>query len=434
MMQSNLEVLGPIERRLDISVPVAALEVEVQARLKQLARNLKLDGFRPGKAPLSVVARQHGAGVRQEVLSASLQAGFNAAVQEHNLRVAGSPRFEDKEGGEGQEVRFSALFEVYPEVKIGDLSSAIIKRPQISLTDDDVERTVEVLRKQRREFIPVERPAQEGDRVKFDFMGSLDGQPFEGGEGKGYITILGEGQFLKDFEANLTGLAAGQNKGFDMSFPADYPAAHLAGKQVHFEISLHEVAEPKLPEVNADFARTMGVADGDVATLREEIKNNLEREVKRRVQTQVKEQVMKLLSERTDLQAPKALVAMEAERLLQLAQQDAATRGLKELPVPADMFNEQATRRVRLGIILAEVVKTQGISSRPEQVRALVEELAESYEEPEEVVNWYFQNPERLQEVETLALEENVVAWAVTQAQVEDVPTSFDDLMGRGKA
>jgi trigger factor len=434
MMQSNLEVLGPIERRLDISVPVAALEVEVQARLKQLARNLKLDGFRPGKAPLSVVARQHGAGVRQEVLSASLQAGFSAAVQEHNLRVAGSPRFEDKEGGEGQEVRFSALFEVYPEVKIGDLSSAIIKRPQISLTDDDVERTVEVLRKQRREFIPVERPAQEGDRVKFDFMGSLDGQPFEGGEGKGYITILGEGQFLKDFEANLTGLAAGQNKGFDMSFPADYPAAHLAGKQVHFEISLHEVAEPKLPEVNADFARTMGVADGDVATLREEIKNNLEREVKRRVQTQVKEQVMKLLSEKTDLQAPKALVAMEAERLLQLAQQDAATRGLKELPVPADMFNEQATRRVRLGIILAEVVKTQGISSRPEQVRALVEELAESYEEPEEVVNWYFQNPERLQEVETLALEENVVAWAVTQAQVEDVPTSFDDLMGRGKA
>ena len=218
-----------------------------------------------------------------------------------------------------------------------------------------------------------------------------------------------------------------------MSFPADYPAAHLAGKQVHFEISLHEVAEPKLPEVNADFARTMGVADGDVAKLREEIKTNLEREVKRRVQTQVKEQVMKLLSEKTELQAPKALVAMEAERLLQLAQQDAATRGLKELPVPADMFNEQATRRVRLGIILAEVVKTQGISSRAEQVRALVEELAESYEEPEEVVSWYFQNPERLQEVETLALEENVVAWAVTQAKVEDVPTSFDELMGRGK-
>lgn len=434
MMQSNLEVLGPIERRLDISVPVAALEVEVQARLKQLARNLKLDGFRPGKAPMSVVARQHGAGVRQEVLSASLQAGFNAAVQEHNLRVAGYPRFEGKEGGEGQEVRFSALFEVYPEVKIGDLSSGNIKRPQVSLTDADVDKTLDVLRKQRREFNPVERPAQNSDRVKFDFIGTLGGQPFEGGEGKGYITILGEGHFLKDFEANLIGLAAGQSKGFDMSFPADYAAVHLAGKEVHFELSLHEVAEPKLPEVNAEFAQAMGVADGDVTTLREEIKANLQREVKRRVQIQVKEQVMKLLSDKTELQVPQSLVAMEAERLLQQSQKDAAARGLKELPVPADMFNEQASRRVRLGIILAEVVKTQGLSSKPEQVRALVEELAQSYEEPEQVVNWYFENPERLQEVETLSLEENVVAWAVTQAKVEDVPTSFDDLMGRGKA
>lgn len=434
MMQSNLEVLGPIERRLDISVPVAALEVEVQARLKQLARNLKLDGFRPGKAPMSVVARQHGAGVRQEVLSASLQAGFNAAVQEHNLRVAGYPRFEGKEGGEGQEVRFSALFEVYPEVKIGDLSSGNIKRPQVSLTDADVDKTLDVLRKQRREFNPVERPAQNSDRVKFDFIGTLGGQPFEGGEGKGYITILGEGHFLKDFEANLIGLAAGQSKGFDMSFPADYAAVHLAGKEVHFELSLYEVAEPKLPEVNAEFAQAMGVADGDVTTLREEIKANLQREVKRRVQIQVKEQVMKLLSDKTELQVPQSLVAMEAERLLQQSQKDAAARGLKELPVPANMFNEQASRRVRLGIILAEVVKTQGLSSKPEQVRALVEELAQSYEEPEQLVNWYFENPERLQEVETLSLEENVVAWAVTQAKVEDVPTSFDDLMGRGKA
>ncbi|MGA7948771.1 MAG: trigger factor [Thiobacillaceae bacterium] len=434
MMQSNLEVLGPIERRLDISVPVAALEVEVQARLKKLARNLKLDGFRPGKAPLSVVARQHGAGVRQEVLSASLQAGFNAAVQEHNLRVAGYPRFEGKEAGEGQELRYSAVFEVYPEVKIGELSSGKIKRPQISLTEEDVDKTLEVLRKQRRVFNPVERPAQNYDRVKFDFVGTLGGQAFEGGEGKGYITILGEGHFLKDFEANLIGLAVGQSKGFDMSFPVDYAAAHLAGKVVHFEVSLHEVAEPKLPEVNADFAKAMGVADGDVTTLREEIKANLQREVKRRVQTQVKEQVMKLLSDNTELQVPQSLVAMEAERLSQQAQMDAAARKLQELSVPADMFKEQASRRVRLGIILAEVVKAQGLSAKPEQVRALVEELAQSYEDPEQVVTWYFENPERLQEVETLALEENVVAWTVAQANVEDVPTSFDDLMGRGKA
>jgi trigger factor len=430
-MQSNLEVLGPIERRLDISVPLAAVEVEVQARLKNLARSVRMHGFRPGKAPLSAVARQHGAGIRQEVLGASLQAGFNAAVQEHNLRVAGNPRFEGKDGGEGQEVRFSAHFEVYPEVKIGDLSGGHITRPQAGLTDADVDKTVDVLRKQRREFTIVGRPAQADDRVKFDFLGTLDGQPFEGGEGKGYLTVLGEGRFLKDFETNLTGMSAGQNKGFDLTFPLDYPAAHLAGKQVHFDVTLHEVSEPKLPEVNADFARAMGVADGDVTKLREEIKDNLEREVKRRVQTRVKEQVMSLLSDKSELEVPKALVAMEAQRILQQTQQDTAGRGLKELPLPADMFSEQATRRVRLGIILAEVVKAQGLFAKPEQVRALVEELAQSYEEPEQVVSWYFESPDRLQEVESLALEENVVAWVMSQARVEDVATSFDDLMGR---
>lgn len=430
-MQSNLEVLGPIERRLDISVPLAAVEVEVQARLKNLARNIRVHGFRPGKAPLSVVARQHGAGIREEVLSASLQAGFNAAVQEHNLRVAGDPRFENKEGGEGQEIRFYALFEVYPEVKAGDLSGSTITRPQTSLTEADVDKTLEVLRKQRREFATVERPAQNDDRVRFDFAGTLDGQPFEGGEGKSHLAVLGEGRFLKDFEANLTGMSAGQTKGFDMVFPADYPAAHLAGKQVHFDVTLHEVAEPRLPEVDADFARAMGVVDGDVVKLKEEIKANLEREVKRRIQTRVKEQVMGLLSEKFELEVPKSLIAMEAERLLQQAHQDAASRGLKELPLPADMFNEQAARRVRLGIILADIVKTHGLLTKPEQVRAIVEELAQSYEEPQEVVNWYFESPDRLQEAESMALEDNVVAWVMSRAKVDDVAISFDELMGR---
>ncbi|MGA7180554.1 MAG: trigger factor [Thiobacillaceae bacterium] len=433
-MQSNLEVLGPIERRLDISVPLAAVEAEVQARLKNLARKVRMDGFRPGKAPLSAVARQHGAEIRQEVLSVSLQAGFNAAVQEHNLQVAGIPRFENKQGGDGQEVLFSALFEVYPEIEIGDLGSGAIMRPQTSVTDADVDKTVEVLRKQRREFRIVERSAQEDDRVKFDFAGTLDGQPFEGGEGKGYITVLGEGRFLKDFEANLIGISAGETKAFDITFPVDYPAAHLAGKQVHFEVTLHEISEPWLPEINADFAKAMGVADGDLAKLREEIKANLEREVKRRVQTHVKQQVMNLLSDRSDFEVPKSLIAMEVERLMKQAQQDAASRGLKELALSADMFNEQASRRVRLGIIVAEVIKTQGLSAKPEQIRAMVEELAQSYEEPKEVVNWYFENPERLQEVENMALEDNVVAWVLSQAKVNDVATSFDDLMGRAQA
>jgi trigger factor len=430
-MQSNLEVLGPIERRLDISVPLEAVEVEVQARLKNLARNVRVDGFRPGKAPMSVVARQHGAGVRQEVLGASLQAGFNAAVQEHNLHVAGYPRFEGRDGGEGQELRFSALFEVYPEVKLGDLSSGIINRPQTVLSDEDVEKTLDVLRKQRREFVKVDRAAQPDDRVRFDFVGTMDGLPFEGGEGAGHVAVLGEGRFLKDFETNLVGMSAGQGKGFDMTFPADYPAAHLAGKQVHFDVTMHEVAEPHLPDINSDFARLMGVESGNVDKLKEEVRANLEREVKRRVQARVKEQVMALLIDKVELEVPKSLVAMEAERLLQQTRQESSARGHKELNLPADMFNEQATRRVRLGIILGELVKTHGLAAKPEQVRTLVEEMAQSYEDSQEVVNWYYANPERLEEIQTLALEDNVVAWVMTQAKVADVATSFDELMGR---
>ena len=431
-MQANLEVLEGLARRLDISVPMDQLETEVQSRLKRLARNVKMDGFRPGKAPLSAVARQHSAGVRQEVLGEALQSRFGDAVQEHQLKIAGYPRFEPKAGGSAvAEMVFSASFEVYPEVEIGDLGAGKISRPVVNLSDADVARTIEVLQKQRRSFESADRAAAEGDLIRFDYQGTVDGVAFEGGKGEGFSAVIGEGRLLKDFESSLTGLKAGDSKGFDVAFPADYGASELAGKTAHFEVQVKEVQAPVLPAVDAEFAKALGVEDGDVEKLKAEVKANLEREVKRRAQTKVKEQAMDLLLQKSTLDLPKSLVEMETERLLKMTEADMQQRGVQSIKLSADMFTGQAERRVRLGLILAEIVQANKLAAQPEQIRALIEEQAQSYEDPEQVIKWYYQSPERMQEIESMALEDNVVAWVVGQAQVEDVTTSFEDLMGR---
>lgn len=431
-MQANLEVLEGLVRRLDISVPMDQLEAEVQGRLKRLARSVKMDGFRPGKAPLSAVARQHGAGVRQEVLGDTLQARFGEAVQAHQLKIAGYPRFEPKAGAGGAaEMTFSASFEVYPEVKIDELSSGKISRPVVELTHADVAKTLEVLQKQRRTFAAVERAAAEGDLVKFDYQGTVDGAPFEGGKGEDFAAVIGEGRLLKEFEQALVGLKAGDNKGFDLTFPAEYAAKELAGKPAHFEVQVKDVQAPVLPPVDAEFAKALGVEDGDVEKLKAEVKSNLERELKRRVQAKLKDQAMELLLQKSTLDLPKSLVAMETERLMKMTEADMQARGVQSMKLAADMFTGQAERRVRLGLILAEIVQANKFTAQPEQIRALIAEQAQSYEEPEQVVQWYYQSPERMQEIESLALEENVVAWVAGQAQVEDVTTSFDELMGR---
>jgi len=431
-MQANLEVLEGLVRRLDISVPMEQLESEVQGRLKRLARSVKMDGFRPGKAPLSAVARQHGAGVRQEVLGETLQSRFSEAVQAHQLKIAGYPRFEPKTGQEvATEMTFSASFEVYPEVRIDDLNSGKISRPIVSLSDADVGKTLEVLQKQRRTFEPADRAAVEGDLVKFDYQGTVDGVAFEGGKGEDFAAVIGEGRLLKDFEQNLIGLKAGDNKGFDLTFPAEYAAKELAGKGAHFEVQIKGVQAPVLPPLDADFAKALGIEDGDVEKLKAEVKSNLEREVKRRVQTKLKEQTMELLLQKSALDLPQSLVAMETDRLRQMTEADMQQRGVQTMKLSADMFTGQAERRVRLGLILAEIVQANKLVAQPEQIRELIQEQAQSYEDPEQVLQWYYQNPERMQEIESLALEENVVAWVAGQAQVEDVTTSFEELMGR---
>lgn len=431
-MQANLEVLEGLVRRLDISVPMGQLETEVQNRLKRLTRSVKMDGFRPGKAPLSAVTRQHGPGVRQDVLGETLQARFGEAVEAHQLRIAGYPRFEPKtDQGDATEMTFSASFEVYPEVKIDDLSTGRMSRPVVDLKDTDVVKTLEVLQKQRRTFEPAGRAAMEGDLVKFDYQGTVDGAAFEGGKAEDFAVVIGEGRLLKDFEQSLTGLGAGDSKGFDVTFPAEYAARELAGKRAHFEVQVKDVQAPVLPSIDAEFARALGVEDGDLEKLKAEVRSNLEREAKRRTAAKLKEQAMELLLQKSTLDLPQSLVAMETERLMKMTEADMQSRGVQTVKLSADMFTGQAERRVRLGLILAEIVQANKLVARPEQIRELIQEQAQSYEEPEQVVQWYYQSPERMQEIESLALEENVVAWIAGQAQVEDVSTSFEELMGR---
>ena len=433
-MQANLEVLEGLVRRLDISVPMDQLENEVQGRLKRLARNVKMAGFRPGKAPLSAVARQHGAGVRQEVLGETLQTRFGEAVQAHQLKIAGYPRFEPKAGQPGgAEMTFSASFEVYPEVKIDDLATGKISRPVVNLADADVAKTLEVLQKQRRTFATVDRSAAEGDLVKFDYQGTVDGEAFEGGKGEDFAAVIGEGRLLKDFEQNLTGLKAGDSKGFDLTFPAEYAARELAGKAAHFEVQVKDVQAPVLPPVDAEFARALGVEDGDVEKLKAEVKSNLEREVKVRLLARNKGAVMDALVAHAELDLPKASVQAEVNRMIESARADLKQRGIKDAdkaPIPDDLFRPQAEKRVRLGLVVAELVRTNALQAKPEQIKAHIEELAASYEKPQDVVRWYLGDKQRMAEVEAVVIENNVTEFVLGKAKVVDKVILFDELMG----
>ncbi len=431
-MQTNQETVGALERRIDMSVPMAEIEQEVESRLKRMARTVKMPGFRPGKVPMNIVARTYGAQARSEAIGAAVEKAFGSKVREQNLRVAGYPRIEPKEAGaEGGALEFSAVFEVYPEVVPGDLSTRTVERPSLVVGDVEVDKTIDVLRKQRTTFSLVERAAAEGDRVVIDFIGRKDGEPFEGGQAQGFPFVVGAGAMLKDFESAVIGMTAEGNKTFDMTFPEDYHAKQLAGQAVQFEITVNRVEAPVLPEVDADFARAMGVADGDVVKLREEVKGNLEREVKRRIQAKVKEQVMESLLAVTPIEVPKALVQAEAGQLAENAKRDLEMRGLraKDVQVQPSWFSEQAERRVKLGLIMAELVKANELHAKPEQIRTLIEEMAQSYEDPSELVHWYYAQPERLAQAEAVVIEENVVTWAMSQTQTADKPITFDELM-----
>lgn len=427
---------NPLERRLNVTLPNDQITAEVENRLKRLARSVKAHGFRPGKVPMKIVEQQHGGQVRQEVLGDALQKSFTEAVVTQQFKVAGYPRFEANptpEGGNNWE--FTATFEVYPEIVLGDVSKAAIERASVQVGDADIDKTLDILRKQRVHYVNVDRAVASNDQVNIDYRGMDNGVEFSGGKAQGQTIILGESRLLQDFENQLMGMVIGEEKTFEITFPEDYHGKDVAGKTVTFEVKLNAVAEPTLPEINADFAKTLGVEDGDIAKMRAEIKANLEREVNSRIKNQVKEKVMQALLDGTKVELPTSLVAMEVDRLMHQALQDLTARGMnaKDIPLPKDIFEEQAKRRVSLGLILAELVKANSLQAKPEQVRALLAEYAQSYEHPEQMIKWYYENPERLAEVESLALEDNVVAWVLERAKVEEKTVTFDELMGKAK-
>ena len=431
-MAANVETLGTLERRVSMTVPVDEIDRKVDERLKKLARDVRMPGFRPGKVPMKLVAKTYGPQVRSEVLSDAVQKSFSDVVNEAKLKVAGYPRIEPNEKTDDPKVlQFNATFEIYPEVTVGDLSARTIERPAVDIGDAEVSKTSDILRKQRGTFTPADRPAQDGDRLTVDFEGSLEGQPFPGGKGEDFPLVLGEGRLLPEFEAAARGMKAGEKKTFPLRFPDDYQSKEVAGKQASFELSVKKVEQPELPEVDAEFAKSLGIAEGDVEKMRSEIKANVEREAKKRIEARVKNQAMEALLKAKPLELPKALVEQETQELVQRAAADLQARGLKpeQMQLNPAMFEESARRRVALGLIIGELAGKQNLQPKPAEVRALVEQEAQSYESPAEVVKWFYMQPQRLSEMESAALEANVVKWVLSKAKVEDKKLPFDELM-----
>lgn len=435
-MQTSLETLGALERRLNVAVPIAEIEGEVKKRLTRLARTVKVAGFRPGKAPLRMLDQQYGSQVRSDVISERVQSTFNDAIRSQNLRVAGTPRIEPQRGDQPatETLEFSAVFEVYPEVQIGQVEDIAITRPLAEVTPQDIDRTLEVLRKQRTTYSTVERAAQAGDRVHVDFTGTIDGVEFAGGQARDFPIVLGEGRMLPEFEAAITGAAAGDTREFPLTFPADYHGREVAGKEARFTLTVHRVEAPEIPALDSEFAKAFGIARASVDDLRREVESNLRLELKRKVDAAVKAQALSGLRQRATFAVPKALVDSEAHAL-----RERTLANLREQPnvkpenldLSLDVFRPQAEERVALGLIIAELVRNEQLHAKPEQIKTLVTETAQTYEQPDAVVRWHYEKPERLRDFEAMVLEQNVVDWILARAKVTDEPTTFETVMGQ---
>jgi trigger factor len=440
-MQTTQEISGttpqaqiavnPLERRLDVTVPLDVIEQDVEKRLKHLSRTAKMPGFRPGKVPMKLVTQQYGYQARSEAIGAAVEKTFGEVVREQKLRVAGYPNFEPKAGVDADQMGFSAIFEVYPEIKLGDVADREIEKSTLAVGDAEVDKTLEVLRKQRTTFAEVQRAAADGDRLVIDFIGRRDGEPFQGGQASDFMMLVGGGQMLPDFEKAVLGMSAGETKTFDLTFPEEYQAKDLSGQTVQFELTVKRVDGPELPPLHADFAKSLGIEEGDLSKMRAEIKENLEREVGRRLKARIKTQALDALVAANPIDVPQTLVQAESGQMAQAAVRDLESRGMsaQNIPVQPSWFTEQAVRRVKLGLIVAELVKDKQLFAKPEQVRAVIEEFAETYEDPSEVVRWYYSQPQRMAEAESLVLENNVVDWVLGNAKVSEKPVSFEELM-----
>ena len=435
-MAVNVETLEKLERKITLTLPVETIQNEVNARLRKLARKVRMDGFRPGKVPMSVVAQQYGYSVQYEVMNDKVGEAFFSAANEAQLRVAGQPTITEKDGAPEGQMAFDAVFEVLPEVKLGDLAGAEIEKVSADVSDEAIDRTVEILRKQRRTFAQRAKDAgaEAGDRVTVDFAGNIDGEPFEGGKAEGFQFVVGEGQMLKEFDDAVRGMKMGESKTFPLAFPADYHGKEVAGKTADFMVTVSKIEAAHLPEVNEQLAKSLGVKDGTVENLRADIAKNLARELKFRLNARNKQAVMDALLASAELDIPKASVQAELQRMVESARADLKARGNKDvekLPIPEEGFRPQAERRVRLGLVVAELVRAADLRAKPEQIKAQVEELAASYEKPEEVVRYYYADNRRLADVEAMVIENNVTDHVLGQAKVSERKLGFDELMGQ---
>ena len=435
-MAVNVETLEKLERKITLTLPVSVIQSEVDLRLKRLARTVKMDGFRPGKVPMSVVQQRYGYSVQYEVMNDKVGQAFSVAANEANLRIAGQPTITEKDGAPEGELTFDAVFEVYPEVKIGELAEAQVEKLTAEVDDAAIDRTLDILRKQRQTFSQraADQAAVDGDRVTVDFEGKIDGETFAGGKAEDFQYSVGEGQMLKEFEEAVRGMKIGESKTFPLDFPADYHGKDVAGKQADFMVTVKKIEQANLPEVNELFAKSLGIADATVDGLRADIRKNLEREVKFRVLARNKQAAMDALVSKSELDLPRAAVQAELDRMVADARTELKNRGMKDAdkaPIPDDMFRPQAERRVRVGLTVAELVRANGLEAKPEQIKSQIDELASSYEKPADVVRWYQSDRQRLGEVEAMVIENNVTDFVLSKAQVTEKAVSFEELMAQ---
>ena len=426
-MQVSVETTSGLERRMTVGIPADRIESEVNKRLQQTASRAKVDGFRPGKVPMSVIRKRFGGSARQEVMGEVIQSSFYEAIMQEKLNPAGAPSVEPKQLEEGKDFEYVATFEVYPEITLGDFSEIKVERIESEVRDEDLESMLEILRKQNTQFETVERAAENGDQLKVDFVGRVDGEPFQGGTANNTEIVLGSGRMIPGFEDGLLGAKAGDSVTLNVTFPEEYQNLELAGKAAEFDVKVHAVAAPALPELNDEFFAKFGVEEGGIDAFRAEVRKNMERELRQAIKTKVKTQVMDGLLATNSIDVPKALVSSEIDRLRQQAVQQFGGANIDPSQLPAELFEEQAKRRVSLGLIVADVVKQNDIKPDNDRVRAMVEELASAYQEPEQVVNWYYQNEQQLAEIQSVVLEEQVVDTVLQKAQVTSKQVPYED-------
>ena len=435
-MAVNVETLEKLERKITLTLPTTVIQNEVNARLKKLARQVKIDGFRPGKVPMNIVAQRYGYSVHYEVMNDKVGEAFNQAAMEAQLRVAGQPRISEKEQAPEGEMAFDAIFEVYPEVKMQDLAQVTIDKLKADVTDEAIDKTIEILRKQRRTYAQrsLDSTAETDDRVTVDFEGKIDGEPFDGGRAQDFQFVVGEGQMLQEFEAAVKGMKVGESKTFPLAFPPDYQGREVAGKTADFMVTLKKLEASHLPEVTDELAKSLGAADATVEGLRADIRGNLEREVKFRLLGRNKQAALDALVDNAELDLPNSIVQAELDRMVQGAREELKQRGIKDAdkaPIPEDVFKPQAERRVRMGLVVSELVRQHGLQATPDQIKAHVEELSASYEKPIEVQRWYYSDNRRMAEVEGIVIEQNVTNYVFSLVKVNEKAITFDELMGQ---